>query len=704
MQFIPNITNEERPYIEAFQKDYYKAEYPDDKDLNVTGILQYVEDPLPGQASFEPSDERPFYMPYYHTRPVVGNEEAILFDPLSRSFSKPLYERAVNNWEAVMGDRLKLVQETDPNAYSVILRHPGVRREESTKVARAVAQIVIRIPDLLHAFTRGMDAKEWMYLYDTTPEEIEVPEYLGAATVVDNNSGQHQIQMIPELDMADIKLPTRKAYFRATPITLSNRQWTVVIVSTNHQPNLTFVIIGGLFIFLACVAIAIWYYRHLSVLERMANTQNLLTSIFPEDVQERLLKGDQADDNDGAFKAGHNKDIRALIGGNDMVPLPTSRPIANLTAEATVLFADIAGFTAWSSTREPHQVFTLLETVFHTFDALAKKRRVYKVETVGDCYVAVTGLPEPRKDHVVCMVRFAKDCLNVFQMVVRQLEVQLGPDTADLGVRVGIHSGPITSGVLRGERPRFQLFGDTMNYASRIETTGMKNRIHLSEETAKILMAAGKQHWVKAREEKVFAKGKGTLQTYWADGRDDENKSMSSKTSKMSSGTSEIAGPSGAKGVVPIRGIACKDSIDMKTKRLIDWNTSVLLTALKRVVARRRAAEIKPDSEATMKQLESAPSKPGQTVFDELVEVIDMPVFDAEVVAKEEPANGIQLDPKIVQQLTKYITSVTSHYHKNSFHNYEHATHGKKISVASYRLIILLQCIFRVAHFVLIFL
>ena len=76
---------------------------------------------------------------------------------------------------------------------------------------------------------------------------------------------------------------------------------------------------------------------------------------------------------------------------------------------------------------------------------------------------AVTGLPEPRKDHAVAMVRFAKDCLNSFQVLCRQLEVDLGPDTADLGIRVGIHSGPVTSGVLRGERPRFQLFGDTMN-------------------------------------------------------------------------------------------------------------------------------------------------------------------------------------------------------------------------------------------------
>ena len=86
--------------------------------------------------------------------------------------------------------------------------------------------------------------------------------------------------------------------------------------------------------------------------------------------------------------------------------------------------------------------------------------------------VAASGLPEPRKDHAVAMCRFARDCLRKTKELVRKLEATLGPDTASLSMRVGIHSGPVTGGVLRGEKSRFQLFGDTMNTASRIETTG----------------------------------------------------------------------------------------------------------------------------------------------------------------------------------------------------------------------------------------
>lgn len=74
-------------------------------------------------------------------------------------------------------------------------------------------------------------------------------------------------------------------------------------------------------------------------------------------------------------------------------------------------------------------MFTLLETVYRAFDKIAKQRGVFKVETIGDCYVAVTGLPEPRKDHAIVMSRFARDCMRKMDQLTKLLEVRLGPDT-----------------------------------------------------------------------------------------------------------------------------------------------------------------------------------------------------------------------------------------------------------------------------------
>jgi len=134
------------------------------------------------------------------------------------------------------------------------------------------------------------------------------------------------------------------------------------------------------------------------------------------------------------------------------------------------------------------------------------------------------------------------------QELTKKLEVSLGPDTADLALRVGLHSGPVTagkstkhclisllsrnslfllllqilinssnlfslhsSGVLRGDNARFQLFGDTMNTTARIESNGLPNRIHCSQETADLLVASGKTHWVTERSTKITAKGKVCL-------------------------------------------------------------------------------------------------------------------------------------------------------------------------------------------------
>jgi Adenylate and Guanylate cyclase catalytic domain len=113
------------------------------------------------------------------------------------------------------------------------------------------------------------------------------------------------------------------------------------------------------------------------------------------------------------------------------------------------------------------------------------------------------------------MAKFANSCRQKFNALVTEMVTQLGPDTRDLRLRIGLHSGPVTAGVLRGQKLRFQLFGDTVNTASRMESNGVPNKIHASLETAKLLADADKGHWATPRDSLVHAKGKGSIHTYW---------------------------------------------------------------------------------------------------------------------------------------------------------------------------------------------
>jgi class 3 adenylate cyclase len=106
----------------------------------------------------------------------------------------------------------------------------------------------------------------------------------------------------------------------------------------------------------------------------------------------------------------------------------------------------------------------LLETIYGSFDKIAVRRKVFKIETIGDCYVAVTGLPTPQVDHAIIMTRFAIEMLETLQSDLKTtIAPELGSDSLSLAMRVGIHSGPVIAGVLRGNKARYQLFGDTMN-------------------------------------------------------------------------------------------------------------------------------------------------------------------------------------------------------------------------------------------------
>lgn len=421
--------------------------------------------------------------------------------------------------------------------------------------------------------------------------------------------------------------------------------------------------------------------RQHTVLSTAERNSKIVASMFPDTVKHRILEGAEQSrvktGNKGFKRNMKFKSVHDLSNDTEEQPgisIFKTQPIADLFPEATVMFADIVGFTAWSSARDPVQVFTLLETIYHAYDEIAKRRRVFKVETVGDCYVAAAGLPDPRPDHALVMARFARDCLYQFETMMEHLEVMLGPETTDLGMRFGLHSGPVTAGVLRGERSRFQLFGDTMNTAARIESTGLRNRIHLSSNTAEILKASGKDHWIFLREESVFAKGKGTLTTYWLDVKGEQEAKTTSKDLPASG--SENADDTDKRVESQVHTadpVSAEVSQCAKLNRLVDWNKEILAKLLKEIIALRQACGVKADAN---RQLQKAESFVNVNIVDEVVEVIDPPQYDLMAIEDAlEDAEAIELGDSVEEQLRDYVMTIAHTYRDHAFHNFEHASH-----------------------------
>ena len=168
----------------------------------------------------------------------------------------------------------------------------------------------------------------------------------------------------------------------------------------------------------------------------------------------------------------------------------------------SVLFADIVGFTPMASRLSAEELVGLLNTVFSRFDRLAEEHGVEKIKTIGDGYMAACGLPEYHDDHAVRTMKLAQGMLAAVG------------DFDDLEVRIGINSGPVLAGIIGQSRIAFDLWGETVNVASRMESHGMAGKIQVTETTYAILRTDFE--FDEPRE--IQVKGKGLVKAYLACG------------------------------------------------------------------------------------------------------------------------------------------------------------------------------------------
>ena len=177
--------------------------------------------------------------------------------------------------------------------------------------------------------------------------------------------------------------------------------------------------------------------------------------------------------------------------------------IAERYEESSVLFADIAGFTVLSSKLPPDEIVQMLDEVFRDFDALAGRLGLEKIKTIGDAYMVAAGLPQRRDDH----------CEAIFELAVemqRLMRNKFSKKYDGIALRIGIHCGPVVAGVIGTVKFAYDLWGDTVNTASRMESHGVTGQIHVTEAVFERLRH---QHTFRQRGE-LEIKGKGLMKTY----------------------------------------------------------------------------------------------------------------------------------------------------------------------------------------------
>jgi class 3 adenylate cyclase len=178
-------------------------------------------------------------------------------------------------------------------------------------------------------------------------------------------------------------------------------------------------------------------------------------------------------------------------------------PIADRFHDVTILFSDIVGFTGMSMRRSPSDVVALLNAIFSAIDRLALQYGIEKIKTIGDAYMAVAGLPEPRDDHPQAIARLALAMRKAISEIAHQYD-------EDLRIRIGFHTGNVVAGVIGTHKFAYDIWGDTVNTASAMESRGIANEIQVSQASFMRLS----EQFVFERRGMIELKGNQQMETY----------------------------------------------------------------------------------------------------------------------------------------------------------------------------------------------
>ena len=178
--------------------------------------------------------------------------------------------------------------------------------------------------------------------------------------------------------------------------------------------------------------------------------------------------------------------------------------------QVTVLFTDFKGFTQLSEKLTPKELVAEINECFSAFDHIMQKHGVEKIKTIGDAYMAAGGLPTPNKTHATDVVDAA---LEIQQFMTAYKKRKEAEGNAGLEIRIGVHTGPVVAGIVGVKKFAYDIWGDTVNTASRMESSGETGRVNISSSTYSLV----KDRYRCVHRGKVSAKGKGDIDMYFAE-------------------------------------------------------------------------------------------------------------------------------------------------------------------------------------------
>ena len=206
-------------------------------------------------------------------------------------------------------------------------------------------------------------------------------------------------------------------------------------------------------------------------------TERLLDTILPKSISQRLKNGELT--------------------------------IAEKFPETSILFADLAGFTEYAKSSDPVKIVRLLSTIFTEFDTIAERYGLEKIKTIGDAYMVASGVPEYQEHHAYLITKFAIDCFQWFDKFMES-------EGLTLQMRIGIHTGETVAGVIGTKKIAYDVWGDVVNTASRMESHGSPGKIHISKEMKSALELYEGEFSFHLRG-MIYIKGKGEMETYFVD-------------------------------------------------------------------------------------------------------------------------------------------------------------------------------------------